>query len=61
MKNKAILSILLFVFTYTKAEGQTIVYTYNAQGSCTSRVIKENGKFFHNILNLKECIKLYFS
>ena len=40
MKNKAILSILLFVFTYTKAEGQTIVYTYNAQGSCTSRVIK---------------------
>ena len=28
MKNKAILSILLFVFTYTKAEGQTIVYTY---------------------------------
>lgn len=40
MKNKAILSVLLFVFTYTKAEGQTIVYTYNAQGSCTSRVIK---------------------
>lgn len=42
MKNKAILSILLFVFTYTntKAEGQTIVYTYNAQGSCTSRIIK---------------------
>lgn len=40
MKNKAVLSILLFVFTYTKAEGQTIVYTYNAQGSCTSRVIK---------------------
>jgi len=40
MKNKAFLSILLFVFTYTKAEGQMIVYTYNAQGSCTSRVIK---------------------
>ena len=40
MKNKAILSILLFVFTYTKAEGQTIVYTYNEQGSFTSRVIK---------------------
>ena len=29
MKNKAILSILLFAFTYTKAEGQTIVYTYS--------------------------------
>lgn len=40
MKNKAILSILLFVFTYTKAEGQTIIYTYNAKGNCTSRVIK---------------------
>ena len=22
---------------------------------------EKNGKFFHNILNLKECIKLYFS
>ena len=33
MKNKAILSILLFVFTYTKAEGQTIVYTYMANVS----------------------------
>ncbi len=41
MKNKAILLILLFVFTYTKAQGQTIVYTYNAQGSCTSRILKE--------------------
>lgn len=41
MKNKAILLMLLFVFTYTKARGQTIVYTYNAQGSCTSRILKE--------------------
>lgn len=38
MKNKVILLMLLFVFTYTKA--QTVVYTYNAQGSCTSRVIR---------------------
>jgi conserved domain protein len=38
MKNKIILLMLLFVFTYTKA--QTVVYTYNAQGSCTSRVIR---------------------
>lgn len=40
MKNKVILLMLLFVFTYTKAQGQTVVYTYNAQGSCTSRVIR---------------------
>ena len=32
--------MLLFVFTYTKAQGQTVVYTYNTQGSCTSRVIR---------------------
>ena len=32
--------MLLFVFTYTKAQGQTVVYTYNAQGCCTSRVIR---------------------
>lgn len=38
MKNKVILLMLLFVFTYTKA--QTVVYTYNAQGNCTSRVIR---------------------
>lgn len=38
MKNKIILLMLLFVFTYTKA--QTVVYTYNTQGSCTSRVIR---------------------
>lgn len=31
MKNKSILFILLFIFTYTKAVGQTFVYTYNAQ------------------------------
>lgn len=40
MKNKVILLMLLFVFTYTKAQGQTVVYTYNAQGCCTSRVIR---------------------
>ena len=37
IKNKAILLIFTFVFTYTKICGQTVVYTYNAQGSCTSR------------------------
>ena len=40
MKNKAILLIFLFVLTYTKIYGQTVVYTYNEQGSCTSRTLK---------------------
>lgn len=42
MKNKVILLMLLFVFTYTKtkAQGQTVVYKYNSQGCCTSRVIR---------------------
>lgn len=44
MKNKSILFILLFIFTYTKAVGQTFVYTYNAQGGCTSRIIKGTPK-----------------
>lgn len=30
--------MLLFVSVYTKIQGQTVIYTYNAQGSCTSRV-----------------------
>lgn len=30
--------MLLFVSIYTKMQGQTVIYTYNAQGSCTSRI-----------------------
>lgn len=37
MKSKTIFLILLFVLTHTTLQGQTVVYTYNAQGSCTSR------------------------
>ena len=35
---KIFLFMLLFVSVYTKMQGQTVIYTYNAQGSCTSRV-----------------------
>lgn len=41
MKNKAILLMLLFVFAYTKASAQKIIYTYNTQGSCISRGFEE--------------------
>ena len=30
--------MLLLVSIYTKMQGQTVIYTYNAQGSCTSRI-----------------------
>ena len=38
-KVKTIILVLL-AFAYSKAEGQTVSYTYNAQGSCTSRNIR---------------------
>ena len=40
MNKKAIKLIMLLALTYAKAEGQTVSYTYNAQGSCTSRVTR---------------------
>lgn len=41
MKNKVIFLLFLFAFTSTKIKGQTIVYKYNKQGSCISRIFKE--------------------
>lgn len=35
---KVLLFMLLLVSIYTKMQGQTVIYTYNAQGSCTSRI-----------------------
>ena len=40
MNNKAIFLMLLLTLPFTKAQGQTITYTYNAKGSCISRVVK---------------------
>ena len=34
---KIFLFIVLFTNAYTKMQGQSIIYTYNAQGSCISR------------------------
>lgn len=34
---KIFLFIVLFTTAYTKMQGQSIIYTYNAQGSCISR------------------------
>lgn len=45
MKSKITLLTILFVSVFTKMQGQTIIYTYNAQGSCTSRVyVNDNQK-----------------
>lgn len=30
--------MLLLVLTHTSLQGQMVVYTYNAQGSCVSRI-----------------------
>lgn len=38
MKSKLTLLTILFVSAYTNMQGQTVIYSYNAQGSCTSRV-----------------------
>ena len=73
MKNKVILLLLLFAFTFTKAAGQkgvvfelkkNIVYKYDAQGSCTSRVIKGvdfNPKRPRNISPNTELFKVVLS
>jgi hypothetical protein len=37
MKN-VLFFMLLSVSVYSKIQGQTVVYTYNAQGSCSSRI-----------------------
>lgn len=34
--------MLLFASASTSMQGQTVIYTYNAQGSCTSRVYATN-------------------
>lgn len=38
MKNKLTLLTILFASASTNMQGQTFIYRYNAQGSCTSRV-----------------------
>lgn len=38
MKSKLTLLTIMFASASTSMQGQTIIYTYNTQGSCTSRV-----------------------
>ena len=40
MNNRTVKLLLLLALTCVKAQGQTVVYTYNAQGCCSSRVLK---------------------
>ena len=49
---KIFLLMLLFVSVYTKIQGQTVICTYNAQGSCTSRV------YANGVQNAKSTKKL---
>ena len=38
MKSKLTLLTILFASASTNMQGQTFIYRYNAQGSCTSRI-----------------------
>lgn len=41
------LLILLFVYVYSEIQGQTVIYKYNTQGSCTSRVYANSTQKAH--------------
>jgi len=47
MNRNWILLIILFISAFTKMQGQTIIYTYNTQGSCTSRVYANSAQRAH--------------
>lgn len=49
---KVLLFMLLFVSIYTKMQGQTVIYTYNAQGSCTSRIYANSAQKAKSIQKL---------
>lgn len=44
MKSKLILLTILLVSASTNMQGQNVIYKYNAQGSCTSRVYAASAK-----------------